>query len=80
MGFGGWAGLARWTSWVHQVPGETERTVRCWWWIASDGSCRPGAGCLFPLKRRESGWDRAATSTFREMDVALHRLTCGNRL
>ena len=59
--------------------GEAERTVRCWWWIDCDGSCRPDAGCLSLLKWSESGWHRAATSAFREKDVALRLLTSGNR-
>jgi hypothetical protein len=64
---------------VHPVPGEAERTVRCWWLIDCDGSCRPDAGCLSLLKWSESGWHRATTSTFREKDVALRLLTSGNR-
>lgn len=53
--------------------------LRCWWWIASDGLCRPDAGCLDLLKRWEAGWHRAATSVFSETDVALRLLTCRNR-
>jgi hypothetical protein len=80
-GFGGVrTGLA--SAGIHgctRCRGEAERTVRCWRWIDCDGSCRPDAGCLSLLKWYESGGHRAATSTFREKDVALRLLTSGNR-